>query len=62
MDRFCVIYRTGGTVNFQWHRSLGMSRAEALEAAAMTRTGGRPAHVERLDRSLAVGLPETFEV
>ena len=56
----CVVYRTGGTVNFQWHRSLAMSRSEAEASAEAQRRMGREARTEDYQRSLAIGLPETF--
>lgn len=56
----CVIYRTGGTHNFQWHRSAAMSKAEAQKAQEATVRMGYPAHVESYPRSLAIGLPKTF--
>ena len=62
MMTYCVIYRTGGTANFAWQHSLAFtSREHADDACAETRRMGYPAHVERYDRSLAIGLPETFE-
>lgn len=57
---FCVIYRTGGTINFQWHRSLAMARPEASQAAQEARRMGYAAHVERCALSMSVGLPESF--
>jgi hypothetical protein len=56
-----VIWRSGGTANFKWHRSTRMSKTAAEALAGAVRTGGRVAHVERADRSEAIGLPETFE-
>lgn len=58
---FFVVFRTGGTVNFKWHRSLAMPRAEAEAALAATQRAGHKAHIVERDSSLAIGLPETFE-
>jgi hypothetical protein len=58
---FVVVFRTGGSVNFRWHRTMPMSQAEAVQAAAEIRRGGRPAHPVRADWSASIGLPETFE-
>lgn len=56
----CVIYRTGGTENFKWHRTLAMQAEEAWDVfVAMIRLG-YVGHVEDYFASLAVGLPETF--
>ena len=56
----CVVYRTGGTENFGWHRSLAMSREEAQKARDVSERMGYAAHVENYERSLAIGLPETY--
>lgn len=58
---FCVVYRVGGTTNFQWKRSLGMSKSEAIEAKASTERMGYKAMVVNYALSLAIGLPETYE-
>jgi hypothetical protein len=59
---FCVIYRTGGTCNFEWHRTLGCSYEQAQVVAHDIKTMGYPAYVENLNLSLSVGLPETYGV
>lgn len=59
---FCVVYRTGGTENFQWHRTLPVgTRAAANKQAAEIRAAGRVAMVFNFGLSMIVGLPETFE-
>lgn len=58
---FCVIYRRGGTDNFTWHRSLGMSKDEAQTACEATRKMGYRAMVANYRMSLSIGLPETYE-
>lgn len=42
-DVWCVIWRSGGTVNYAWQRSIGMTQAEAYEGAAEVIRGGRKA-------------------
>ena len=56
----CVIYRTGGTENFTWHRSVAMTSDEAIQVQRDLARMGYRAHIERYRRSLAVGLPETY--
>jgi hypothetical protein len=57
-----VVYRTGGTANFQWKRSLScLTRAGAQTAAELITRGGRPAFVVDYALSLALGLPETYD-
>lgn len=58
---FCVVFRMGGTANYRWARTLGMSRDEADMACAETRRMGYAAHVANLALSQSVGLPETFD-
>ena len=59
--RFCVVYRRGGSNNFTWHRSLAMTMAEALTSSEGTNRMGYLAHVEDYDRSVRLGLPETYD-
>lgn len=57
-----IVFRTGGTANFAWRRSLPMSMSDAQEALQAEYRAGRMASMiisERL--SLAIGLPETYE-
>jgi len=63
MERqFVVVFRTGGTENFKWSRTLPLSsRESAVTVAESCQRAGYPAHVEDLGISMAVGLPETFE-
>ena len=58
---FCVVYRTGGTANFQWRRTVAMSRAEAVQAQADTARMGYRAMVVNYAMSMAVGLPEGWD-
>jgi hypothetical protein len=59
---FVVVYRTGGTHLFEWRRTVSFVGRESAEKcrAELERQGYR-AHVEDYHRSMAVGLPETFE-
>lgn len=59
-ELFCVVYRTGGTANFRWHRTIAMTAREAADALASVTSGGFAAHVERYFASVAIGLPTTF--
>jgi len=56
----CVIFRTGGTDNFQWHRSLPMSRTEAYAGKDNMTNMGFVAYAEKYELSMNVGLPETY--
>lgn len=58
---FCVVYRVGGTANFQWRASLAMSRAEAEQAQRDTERMGYRAMIVNYAMSMAIGLPETYE-
>ena len=58
---WCVVYRIGGTENFQWRRSLAMSRAEAEAAQAAEIIAGRVAYIEDYRLSMEIGVPDTYE-
>lgn len=57
---YVIVWRSGGTHNFEWHRSLVMPRADAEATLAVVQRMGYRAYMERADRSIAIGLPETF--
>lgn len=57
---YCVVYRVGGTENFAWRRSLAMPREQAEQACRDTERMGYRALIERFDRSMAIGLPDTY--
>ena len=57
----CVVWRSGGTDNFQWHRSLSMTPDDATIARISCQRMGYPAHVEDYERSLSIGLPESYD-
>lgn len=59
--RYCVVYRTGGTENFKWHRSTSCDRLEAECIRISVETGGCKALLVEYDKSVAIGLPETYE-
>jgi hypothetical protein len=60
-NTYCVVFRTGGTYNFQWKRSLGMSKEEANAKRQEVERMGYKAHVENYGLSLSIGLPEGYE-
>ena len=59
MKTYCIVYRTGGTENGQYHRSIPYdSEDEARKALAETRNMGYWAVLEDYNRSVAIGLPD----
>lgn len=58
---FCVVYRTGGTANFKWVRTVGMSAIQAAELRGEVARMGYKAMVVNYAYSMAIGLPETYE-
>lgn len=59
--QFAVIYRTGGTENYRWHRVLDtFTRDEAATKADELARMGYPALVHNAGRLTAIGLPDTF--
>ena len=62
MKSHCVVYRTGGTENFTWHRSVAMTAGEARQVQRDLARMGYRSHIEHYARSVAIGLPETYEV
>lgn len=56
----CVIWRSGGTENFQWHRSLSLTKDDAIITSICVRRMGYLCFVEDYDYSISVGLPEGF--
>ena len=57
---WCVIWRTGNTESFEWHRSDPMSREAADSAREAFLRDGYRAMTERHGRSVAIGLPSTW--
>lgn len=57
----CVVYRTGGTDNFAWHRTSAMTEKEANACRPEVERMGYKAMVVRYSTSLSIGLPETYE-
>lgn len=58
---YCIVYRTGGTDNFRWHRTLAMPYEEAKAALKSTARMGYRCHMAIFSYSIAIGLPETYE-
>ena len=58
---YVVVYRMGGTANFEWRASIAMSQAEAIAAKETVERGGRRAMVQKYSDLLAIGMPETYE-
>lgn len=54
---YCVHYRTGGTANFKWHRTLAMTTEEVNRAYAEIKRGGRLAKIA----PYGAPLPTTWE-
>lgn len=61
LNTHVVIYRTGGTENFEWHRTVLMSREEANRVRADLERQGYRAMTENAVLSYSIGLPDTFE-
>lgn len=58
-QKWCVIYRTGGTENLCWHRSLAfIDKRTAITRQRELERAGYPAFVENYDLSMATGLPD----
>ena len=59
--QYVIVYRTGGTRNFKWLRSLALESYEtAIEKRNEVERMGYPAYVVDLGLSYAIGLPDTF--
>jgi hypothetical protein len=62
MKTYCIVFRTGGTLNFKWRRSLPMSYDEAIIALSAEKKAGRiNSMICDYDKSVSIGLPETFD-
>jgi hypothetical protein len=54
-------YRTGGTLNFKWHRTTAYETLrEAQKSAEAIRRAGYPCYIYDTRILNACGLPETF--
>ena len=62
MKKYCVVYRTGGTSNFKWNRSVPMSQSECKISVIDIKRGGRVAYCYDYDMSIAIGLPDTYDL
>mgnify|MGYP001607777856 CR=1 FL=1 len=49
----CVVYRTGGTEKFTWHRSIAMTADTAIQAQRDMAHMGYRSHIELYKRSLS---------
>lgn len=59
-EQFTVVYRSGGTDNFKWNKTLLLgTRDDMLIEQAKIVMGGRLAYVYS-ERDLRIGLPETY--
>lgn len=58
---YCIVYRTGGTNNFQWHRSSAMSKADAQRAKKHNEKMGYKCYLVNYAQSVNIGLPTTYE-
>ena len=56
----CVVFRTGGTSNFQWKRSSAMSYSDAQQSYKDTTLAGHHCFVEKYDLSVKIGLPDNY--
>ena len=61
MKLYYVVYRTGGTLNAKWNRTLAMPKAEADAAKLDVERGGRKAMIVEKSLSDAIGLPTGYE-
>jgi len=59
-ETYCVVFRVGGTENFQWKRSLAMQRTEAEKALESTRRMGYECFLNSWRNIQIGGLPETY--
>lgn len=61
---FTVVYRTGGTARFAWHRTEPVQTREEADKlrADIIRSGYEALYPQDYDLSMSVGLPETFDV
>lgn len=62
MDTLTVIYRTGGTENFKWHKvfTLFPKPDAAIETAEQIRKMGYPTMIFETKKLESIGMPETY--
>jgi hypothetical protein len=61
MSKYAIIWRAGGTEDFQWHRSLAMNSEQAdTRRAEIQAMGYDTAMVVDYELSVSVGLPDTY--
>lgn len=62
MKTYTVIYRTGGTENFKWHKTVEyQSYQSAASSMQDIVKGGRIAMIFDTSLLSSIGLPETFD-
>lgn len=61
-EAYCVVYRTGGTANFQWKRTCSMSKSEAEKALRDVVRMGYKGHIADYNQSVNIGLPDTYSL
>lgn len=57
---WCVVWRTGTTDSFRWHRSDPMSQVAADSSRDAFQRDGRRAMTARYSQSVTIGLPSTW--
>lgn len=60
IQTFCVVWRSGGTLNFKWNRTCPYGRDKAEELLADTKRMGYKCLLVDYQQSLVLGLPETY--
>ena len=58
---YCVVYRTGGTLNFKWHRTAATNFENAKQWVLDIERQGYKALMVDHALSVSIGLPETYE-
>jgi hypothetical protein len=58
---YYVVYRTGGTLNAKWNRTLAMLKSDAQKACQDVEKGGRKAMIVEKGLSDRLGLPEGYD-
>lgn len=58
---YYVIWRSGGTLNAKWHRTMSMPYSQAIETRKDVEKAGYKAIITEKSISDAIGLPEGYE-
>jgi hypothetical protein len=60
--KYCLVFRTGGTENFKWHRTNEhYTLDEAILKNQEVQKMGYKSYVVKYQESKNIGLPETYE-